>query len=347
MNTHPNNKHTREQRTARPQRGFTTIELLVVVSIIALLVAILLPTLGAVQRMVRQMEAGSQARNIHTGLTVFAQDNNSWFPGASNQGVYDDPTKLTGGGYTASNPNLTEISDTLGSGDDVTEWWADVIVWTLLDKALVTPDDVISPAEPDKSAWDGGYDDDSSNGFPAYLGLRTTDTGPAHSYAYLDPRPGDEHPAGTDDGPTNRVRIKNWRDTTNSQAPILADRILKARPDDLVNGQPADFDYSSGSADYANYRAEGGSGEQGPGGGISIHQLNWGSRDSATWQGVVVWNDGRSEFSERIVPVTKLSDNFAVKQNANRTGDDLFFPFSQDEDDDDRNDAVMLYANTN
>src|SRR5690606_35192488 len=53
----------------------------VVISIIALLIGILLPALGAARRAARQVQNSGQIRGIHTGMTIFAQGNNGWFPG--------------------------------------------------------------------------------------------------------------------------------------------------------------------------------------------------------------------------------------------------------------------------
>lgn len=70
----------------RKTKAFTLIELLVVISIIALLIGILLPALGAARRTARQMQNSTQIRGIHTALVLFAQGNGTYYPGRSNTG---------------------------------------------------------------------------------------------------------------------------------------------------------------------------------------------------------------------------------------------------------------------
>jgi len=62
--------------STRFRGGFTLLELLVVISIIALLVAMLLPALGAAQAMARKVKCGVNARQISIAANHYASDNN-------------------------------------------------------------------------------------------------------------------------------------------------------------------------------------------------------------------------------------------------------------------------------
>ena len=70
----------RSQLRARGVKAFTLIELLVVISIIALLVGILLPALGAARTSAQKVACLSNVRQIMIGVAAFNADNNQRFP---------------------------------------------------------------------------------------------------------------------------------------------------------------------------------------------------------------------------------------------------------------------------
>jgi prepilin-type N-terminal cleavage/methylation domain-containing protein/prepilin-type processing-associated H-X9-DG protein len=64
-------------RYLEPQNGFTIVELLVVIGIIALLLALLLPVLGKIRRHAHTTACLANLRQIGTALTNYASDNRS------------------------------------------------------------------------------------------------------------------------------------------------------------------------------------------------------------------------------------------------------------------------------
>jgi len=62
------------------RRGFTLIELLVVVAIIALLIAILLPSLGKARELTNRSTCAANIRGIMQSMVVYSHENNDYYP---------------------------------------------------------------------------------------------------------------------------------------------------------------------------------------------------------------------------------------------------------------------------
>jgi prepilin-type N-terminal cleavage/methylation domain-containing protein len=67
----------------RQWRGFTLVELLVTVSIIALLIGILVPTLKGARRGAKRTACAGNLKQIHIGLVAYLDSNNDRLPFAS------------------------------------------------------------------------------------------------------------------------------------------------------------------------------------------------------------------------------------------------------------------------
>ena len=64
----------------RGSKGFTLIELLVVVAIIALLISILLPSLGAARKQARAVKCAANLRDVGQAFGIYLTENNAVYP---------------------------------------------------------------------------------------------------------------------------------------------------------------------------------------------------------------------------------------------------------------------------
>ena len=73
----------RQRALARTRHGFTLVELLVVIGIIAILIAILLPALNRAKLKAQSVQCASNMRQLYMVCLMFAQDNAGHLPRAS------------------------------------------------------------------------------------------------------------------------------------------------------------------------------------------------------------------------------------------------------------------------
>jgi prepilin-type N-terminal cleavage/methylation domain-containing protein len=228
--------------TTRRTKAFTLVELLVVISIIALLIGILLPSLGSARKSARQMQNSTQVRGIHQGLIIFSQGNgsNEFFAGFDSAGAAMKET-------AAADTTLPYVDGTAAlSGVKV-----DVRFALLLGNDFYPPAYLRSPSETNTAIVP--YDTTVAN-----AKTLTTFTNTNYSYALLEVN-------------TAGQRQAEWKNTTNSQAIVIGDR---------VKGPAANFTQDTKST-YDSIHGDGG------------------------WKGTFGYNDGHVEFSQIPDPTTK------------------------------------------
>jgi prepilin-type N-terminal cleavage/methylation domain-containing protein len=205
----PNNKN----------KGFTLVELLVVMAIIALLLGLLLPALAKARATARQVKDATQIKQTHAGLLAAAADgggSSNPLPGMINH-VGTIPGRHTG-------PDAARV----GSGGDETKNNHANLWGAMIGRGFVNAQILVSPAEVNSQVSantrfnmnaiqpaQDKYWDETATGFQADLRSPTNGdaaTGVCHtSYATL---PLD---------PTVR-RAREWRNSGNSQYAVLGNR---------------------------------------------------------------------------------------------------------------------------
>ncbi len=179
-------------------QAFTLIELLVVISIIALLIAILLPALGAARKSARQMRNSANLRSLHQAMMIYGQDNKGYYTGLNSDGTVMTPQQVE----RAANVPSGQLWG--NGGEQVVPRFAllafsDVLAF----EHLVNPEELGSGRE----VWDEL--DRFSHRYVSYAILGITEI---------------ENRNGKRVGNAFNEAIKSWNSDSGSNTPIFSDR---------------------------------------------------------------------------------------------------------------------------
>ncbi len=182
-------------RTRVPQRGFTLIELLVVISIIALLIAILLPSLAKAKELANRSVCSNNIRSIIQEFEIYANSNSGQFPAVSPYStvtsVQNGPGIISTGGTSASAAAQYLFSSTAQNGSPLACMWLLVLEQTMSTKSFLCPSDPVATT-PSSAIYTGSG---STNNYvtcfgvtqPSASALPTTPPAVGNSYSIADP----------------------------------------------------------------------------------------------------------------------------------------------------------------
>src|SRR3981081_3086251 len=92
------------QRSKSQSKGFTLVELLVVIGIIALLISILLPSLSRARETANRVTCGSNLRQIGQAMMLYANENTGTYPRTYYKGGATPTLLVTAKGNDQKNP---------------------------------------------------------------------------------------------------------------------------------------------------------------------------------------------------------------------------------------------------
>jgi prepilin-type N-terminal cleavage/methylation domain-containing protein/prepilin-type processing-associated H-X9-DG protein len=158
----------------RTSRGFTLVELLVVIGIIALLISVLLPALGKARQQANLVQCQSNMRTIGQMISIYVAENNGWLPPSwSSKNYYTVADTLTllnnktnpanpFPGYPAGSNQFMPLQDSLVFQDNdvpAVPWYAHAMAYHVNTRAFGIVDEGTGGVlwDPFVGGTNGGY----------------------------------------------------------------------------------------------------------------------------------------------------------------------------------------------
>ena len=150
------------QYSHRRLRAFTLIELLVVISIIALLIAILLPSLARAKELANRAVCSANVRGIVQSMFIYAQSNQGQFPSVLPPA---STTYQNGPGAAATDTagnTGTILADMYGTnawqeGSPMACMWLMVLSGQITPKSFICPSDILATEPSDEYSNSSSY----------------------------------------------------------------------------------------------------------------------------------------------------------------------------------------------
>jgi len=138
--------------------GFTLVEMLVVIAVIAILVALLLPAIGTAKRKAQRITCTNNLRQISLGVRMYSDDSHDASPSPSGIGVMSTNIMSLYSGYKALMKTYVGLNGAASSQDKVFQCPADTFY----------PNWIIAPVGPPLYLVRKSLHDDSSWNFSSY-----------------------------------------------------------------------------------------------------------------------------------------------------------------------------------